>query len=231
MKAHLAKLISKLQHSQSPADYYQACTESENIEQLIFLFKQSQQSVDAFDLYQRLMLQLVADKPLPCALFILINALPTLDFFLPAIKQHHQFLQTDLKGRSILHYLFAARATKSHPPFNYIRAMMLFESNENLAKALSLKDNTQLSALEVYFMLNHDLTPLPKHELNAVIALIEIEHKQHVVEATHYPVVIRSLKKLVLEHHQKGVNTSERSLLIATYYQKDITTVNNDLTR
>ncbi|MEI8617312.1 hypothetical protein P4S63_08055 [Pseudoalteromonas sp. B193] len=98
-----------------------------------------------------------------------------------------------------------ADATKL--PFNYVRSLMLFESNDELAKALAQPNSHGLTPVACYIAYaNKPSTPV-KHEFSALLALMEIEQKQNPNAKQQLANVIKGQKV------NETTNFTERRLL------------------
>jgi hypothetical protein len=212
--------------------HYQTSEESENIAQLAYLFHQGISDNTKFDVFQQLATKLVASKHLPVALIAQIKTSDTLSFFTLALQLQDNFKKRDDLQRNALHYLFSGdQSGEDKPPFNYLRSMMLFGSNETLRDALCQRDAEGLTPIEVYLFSNQNLTPLPPHELTALLALIEIESKQQNVDTTNYIKILQGVSNL--GSRQKIIMNSElqRLILIAIYFSKPITEIVSNVTK
>lgn len=205
--------------------HYQQSDDSENLTQLRFLYDQSTKSSEGFELFQQLACQCIETKSLPTLLIPHINNLDTLSFFTPALKLEDNFKLTNQQQRNVLHYLLAGAQNTpqpQHPPFNYLRSMMLFESNEVMHDALCIRDQQNLTPLEVYLFANQNLTALPDHEFSAVLGLIEIESKKQPIEQRNFKPIRHALIKLCQQHKREFSPQLHRLQLLATYYGKNI---------
>lgn len=203
--------------------HYIASNESENVVQLAYLFQQGMSEVAKFDFYQQLATKLIESKGLPTKLIAQIKTSDTLSFFTLALQLQDNFNKTDQLQRNTLHYLLAGnQLAVKQPPFNYLRSMMLFGSNDTLRDALCQRDSQNLTPIEVYLLFNQNLAILPAHELTALLALIEIESKQQALDITNYSPIIQAAGKLC--HSQiQGINSEvQRLQLIAIYFAKPI---------
>ena len=232
MKQHMQTLIDLLSKNEGVAllNHYLASKESENVVQLAYLFQQGMRGLPTFDYYQQLATLFIESKSFPTALIAQIKTNDTLSFFTPALQLTENFKKTDHLQRNVLHYLFAGnQLTENKQPFNYLRSMMLFESNETLRGALCQRDNKNLTPLEVYLFFNKVLTPLPPHEFNALLALIEIESKQQTVDATNFIARIDNVGKLCRSQALSISTELQRLILIAIYYSKPVTHIVNEI--
>jgi len=234
MQKHIEILIKLLQKNdlKTLREHYLNSSETENIAQLGFLFQQGQIKLSSYAFYQELATSLITHKGFPFALIDKIKTQDTLNFFTPALQVEDNFNKIDDQQRNVLHYLFINNqlaADSAQPPFNYLRSMMLFESNEALRDALCQRDQQNLTPIEAYLFANKNFTPLANHELTALLALIEIESKQQEVEQTHYPLCIQSVSKICREQAMLINQELQHVMLIATYYTTPIKQVVNDI--
>ena len=232
MKPHIQTLISLLTKKDFKAllALYQQSTELENIDQLAFVYQQSQKSLSVFEFYQQIATKFIESKGLSKLLINQINTSDALSFFTPALQLNDNFRKINQQQRNPLHFLFAAQPHCIElPPFNYLRSMMLFESNETLLTALTQRDCKNLTPIEVYLIANTNLNRLANHELTALFALIEIESKQHTIDFSNYTSVIAATKKLYQPNNKVINEHTQRVLIIATYYQKSTKQVVKDL--
>jgi hypothetical protein len=234
MKKHIQIMLDLLLKNDNEGllKYYQTSEESENIAQLAYLFHQGMSDNTKFDIFQQLATKLVASKHLPVALIAQIKTSDTLSFFTLALQLQDNFKKIDHLQRNALHYLLSGnQLEEGRPPFNYLRSMMLFGSNETLRDALCQRDCEDLTPIEVYLFSNQNFTTLPPHELTALLALIEIESKQQNVDTTNYMKIIQGVSKL--GDRQKVVMNSElqRLILIAIYFSKPIKEIVSNVTK
>ena len=233
MKQHIQTLIDLLKNNDVKGllQHYRASNESENLVQLAFVFQQGQKNLARFEFYQQLATEFIQSKGLPTVLIAQINSSDALNFFTPALQLADNFNQTNQQQRNVLHALFAGNSsaqantknkTKSQPPFNYLRSMMLFESNEALHDALCQRDNQSLTPIEIYLFANQNLTALPDHEFTALLAMIEIESKKHTIDSTNYLPIVNSVNQLCLSQSRQVDSELQRLLLIATYYEQSV---------
>jgi hypothetical protein len=214
------------------AQYYLSSSEVENIGQLAFLFQQGQKSSSRFDLYQQLITKFIGSKTLPEAIIREFKTSDMLSFFTPALLAEGSFNKVNQFQRNVLHYLLVGNpsfALDVQPPFNYLRSMMLFGSNEPLCNALCQRDTQNLTPVEAYFHYNQNLTGLPNHELSALFALIEIENKQQSVDEANYMQVIQAVQKICHTQVQDINENLQRLFLIASYYKKSVKEVIIDI--
>lgn len=225
MTLHIQTLIQLLTENDDKAllQHYLVSKESENVVQLGYLFQQGRNDLSRFDFYQQLAIKWIESKSLPTALIAKIKTSDTLSFFTSTLQFKDNFTKTDHLQRNTLHYLFAGnQLIANKPPFNYLRSMMLFESNETLRDALCQRDYQNLTPIEVYLFSNPNLTALPPHELTALLALIEVESKQQEVDSTNYIPTIQAVGKLCRSQFQVINSELQRLILIAIYFTKKI---------
>lgn len=215
--------------------HYQESSEPENVSQLAYLFQQAMTSLSAFYPYQQLATKLINSKGLPTSLIGKINTNDTLSFFTSALQVKDNFKQFDQQQKNVLHYLFAGKqssnelAAANQPPFNYVRSMMLFESNGTLRDALCQRNKQNLTAIEVYLSTHNNLEALPPHELTALLALIEIECKQQTVDIKNYKLIVSTLVKLCSINNHMVDRNLQRLVLVAIYFSLPIDDVLHDI--
>lgn len=234
MQKHLQTLITLLIKMDLKAllQHYLDSNETENIDQLGFMFKQGQIKSSNFDFYQQLATSFIEKKGISSSFIAKIKTNDTLSFFTPALQIEDNFNKTDQQQRNVLHYLFTNNAlakNRIQPPFNYLRSMMLFGSNVALRDGLCQRDQQNLTPLEGYLFTNKNLTPLATHELTALLALVEIESKQQAVDPTNYSPHIQAVKKLCRDQVLLANHELQRMMLIATYYTISIEQVVTDM--
>lgn len=236
MQKHLQTLINLLTKNDLKAllQHYLDSSETENIVQLGFMFQQGQIKLSSFDYYQQLATSFIETKGFPVGLIAKIKTNNTLNFFTPALQIKDNFNKTDHQQHNVLHYLFTNNqliSASTPPPFNYLRSMMLFGSNEALSDGLCQREQQNLTPIEAYLFTNKNLTPLANHELTALLALIEIESNQQKVDQTNYSLFIQAVSKLCLDQAQLTNPELQRIMLIATYYTTSIKEVVSDMNK
>jgi len=232
MKQHLQTLINLLTTNdiKTLLQHYLSSSNTENVTQLGFMFQQGKIKSSAFDYYQQLATSLIEQKGFPPELIVKIKTHDTQTFFTPALQIKDNFSQTDHLQRNVLHYLFTNNnqmiTSNSQPPFNYLRSMMLFGSNEALRDALCQRDQQNLTPIEAYLFSNKNISSLANHELTALLALIEIESKQQAVDKTNYPLFIRTVGELCQDQVKQEL---QRIMLIAAYFAIPVKQVLSDI--
>jgi hypothetical protein len=249
MQQHLKILINLLiaNNFKAALQHYIDSSEAENVAQLAFTFQQGNKKLANFDVYQQTATKFIKAKVLPTTLIARIKTHDTLSFFTPALQFEHNFSKTNDQQRNVLHYLLtvslltgsllvdnstkenSAKVNKVQPPFNYLRSLMLFESNEPLCAALCQRDSQNLTPVESYLFTHSNLTDLPDHELSALFALIEIECKQQAIDDANYRRVLSAVIKLCNEQKISMSSELQRLILIATYYKKPLKQVIKDM--
>ncbi|OUL57256.1 hypothetical protein [Pseudoalteromonas ulvae] len=216
MKAHISSLIQYLTNKDFSGllTHYQRCDVHQQIDILAFVYQQSLKSLSVFEFYQHIATKLIQSNGLPELIIQQINTADALSFFTPALQCDSHFSKTNELKRNVVHYLLAGDT----PPFNYLRSLLLFESNEHLAQALCQRDCKNLTPIEVYLRINKQFSPLAPHEFNALLALMEAEQ-------TFNPANRHNLTdtlKQVAKHLQQQVlildDQIERIGLIGAYY-------------
>ena len=234
MQKHLQTLINLLTKNDLKAllQHYLDSSETENTVQLGFMFQQGQIKLSSFDYYQQLATSFIETKGFSIGLIAKIKTSNTLNFFTPALQIGGNFNKTDHQQRNVLHYLFTNNqliAASTQPPFNYLRSMMLFGSNDALLDGLCQRDQQNLTPIEAYLFANINFTSLANHELTALLALIEIESKQQEVNQTNYSLFIQAVSKLCRDQALLTNHELQRIMLIATYYTTSIKQVVSDM--
>ena len=88
--------------------------------------------------------------------------------------------------------------------------------------ALCQRNSKGLTPIEVYLFSNPNFTPLPQHELTALLALIEIERKQQAVEINNCIPIVEAIGKLGKNQNIPMNRELQRLILIAIYFEKPI---------
>lgn len=218
MKPHIQTLIQLLTNKDFKAllTHYQQCNEQNKIDMLAFVYQQSQKSLSVFEFYQQIATKFIEAAGLPEALIMQINSSDALSFFTPALKLNQYFTRTNYLQRNVLHYLLAGK----NPPFNYLRSMLLFESNEALSHALIARDCKDLTPVEVYLRVNNQFETLAPHELSALLGLMEAEQTLQAINPAN---LTYSINHVVKNLQQQGLSVNERVQrigLMAAYYGK-----------
>jgi hypothetical protein len=223
MKRHLQTLASLITSHDFKGllTHYKDSSESENMSQLAFLFQQAKKKPTYFEFLEQLATRLIPSKDFPLPLIERINNSDTLNFFTQALKESEAFNITDQNQRNVIHYLMSgdqSAAQHSCPPFNYLRSMMLFESNEALHDALCQRDRNQLTPIEVYLAKNVNLAPLVNHQFTAVLGLIEIQSKKQPIQSSNLKPILNAVKKLCTSQKITYDSELQRLQFIAAYY-------------
>lgn len=227
MKPHLQTLVDLLVKNdvKGMVEFYQSASEAENLGQLALLYNQGQKKPKDFEIYQQLAAKCIATKGLPKALISKINHSDLLTFFTPALQSNWHFTRTDEHGRNVLHYLLLGSQQNNqmvHPPFLYLRSLMLFETNEVLQEALIARDKQELTPMELYMSGNQNLSALPNHEFTAVLALIEFQSNQNAIDNRHFATVLSGVRELCFEQAVAMGDDLQRLQFIAYFYRMPI---------
>ncbi|WP_147386045.1 hypothetical protein [Pseudoalteromonas sp. MSK9-3] len=220
----VSALISLIKKHNLPeiSELYTRSNSSENIAQLKFMYQSALQSPEVYSFYQDLCTKVSASKAMPIGVIAGINDPARFTFFTPALKQNNGFSQANEQGNTALHILFS-NPHNSVPPFNYIRSLLLFESNEGLIHALKQRNNQQLTAIECYFAYNTHFDNLPAHELSALLALIEAQTQLLPQQETVLAAICKKLK--ASEHVHQLSEDNHRILLLASTYKVSVSAV------
>lgn len=169
--------ISKQQLNELDNDFKQLSPAQQTL-QLNHLYDSAQRLSVKYDFMQNIATRILSSNTAPSPFINQLTNIDALSFFTPALKVNKGFLVQDTQGNNVLHNVFKhADATKL--PFNYVRSLMLFESNDELAKALAQPNSHGLTPVACYIAYaNKPSTPV-KHEFSALLALMEIEQKQN----------------------------------------------------
>ncbi|GAB0111422.1 hypothetical protein [Pseudoalteromonas distincta] len=168
--------ISKHQLSEINNDFKQL-TPIQQTQQLNHLFQSAERMSVKYDFMQNLAVRILTTNHLPAPFISQLTSLDALSFFTPAFKVNKGFLAQDHKNNNVLHSVFK-HASESHLPFNYVRSLMLFESNDDLLKALAQPNHHGLTPVGCYIAYAKKTSIPVKHEFSALLALMEIEQKQ-----------------------------------------------------
>jgi len=164
-------------------------------------------------------IRILTNNPLPTSFISQLSTLDALSFFTPALKVNKGFLAQNEAGNTVLHTVFK-HPDANNLPFNYVRSLMLFESNDDLLKALAQPNLQGLTPVACYIAYaNKPTTPI-KHEFSALLALMEMEQKQNA-----------QAKQQLLNVLQSNTVNETTLLLSAAYLQRSITQVINLLSQ
>lgn len=164
-----------------------------------------------YSFLQNVATRLLGQQVLPEPLIYNIKNVEALSFFTPGLKLNNNFSVQNKQSDNVLHSVFS-QCTDSNLPFNYVRSLMLFESNENLLAALAQLNHQNLSPVGS-FIAHHRYIAMPaKHEFSALLALMEAEQKQ---TDAGKPALINALKT--------RADCNEVSLLLASAYLQQAT--------
>ena len=196
--------ISKQQLNELDNDFKQLSPAQQTL-QLNHLYDSAQRLSVKYDFMQNIATRILSSNTAPSPFINQLTNIDALNFFTPALKVNKGFLVQDTQGNNVLHNVFKhADATKL--PFNYVRSLMLFESNDELAKALAQPNSHGLTPVACYIAYaNKPSTPV-KHEFSALLALMEIEQKQN-------PNAKQQLANVI-----KGQKVNETTILLSAAY-------------
>ena len=163
--------ISKQQLNGLDNDFKQLSPAQQTL-QLNHLYDSAQRLSVKYDFMQNIATRILSSNTAPSPFINQLTNIDALSFFTPALKVNKGFLVQDTQGNNVLHNVFKhADATKL--PFNYVRSLMLFESNDELAKALAQPNSHGLTPVACYIAYaNKPSTPV-KHEFSALLALMQ----------------------------------------------------------
>ncbi|WP_166419702.1 hypothetical protein [Pseudoalteromonas sp. Z1A8] len=169
--------ISKQQLNELNNDFKQLSPAQQTL-QLNHLFQSAERLSIKYDFMQNVAKRIFTTNTPPSPFINQLTSIDALSFFTPALKLNKGFLAQDTQGNNVLHNVFKhADATKL--PFNYVRSLMLFESNDDLVKALAQPNQQGLTPVASYIAYADKPNTPVKHEFSALLALMEIEQKQN----------------------------------------------------
>ncbi|MBQ4832859.1 hypothetical protein J8L70_06365 [Pseudoalteromonas sp. MMG010] len=169
--------IAKQQLNELDNDF-KNLTSQQQVLQLKYLFQSALRMDVKYQFMQNAATHILATNQLPAEFISQFTQLDELVFFTPALKVNKGFMTYNEQGNGLLHTLFS-HADESTLPFNYIRSLMLFESNEDLLSALATPNAQGLTPVACYIAFANKTNIPIKHEFSALLALIEIEQKQN----------------------------------------------------
>ena len=196
--------ISKHQLNELDNDFKQL-NQAQQTLQLNHLYESALRMSIKYDFMQNVATRILTSNTPPAPFINQLTTTDALTFFTPALKENQGFLAQDTQGNNVLHTVFK-HANAQKLAFNYVRSLMLFESNEDLVKALAQPNARGLTPVACYIAYaNKPNTPV-KHEFSALLALMEIEQKQN-------PIAKQQLANIL-----KGMSLNETSILLSAAY-------------
>ena len=216
MDACINQLNQQMQQHQLPAivDSFVRLSDTQQTLQLLHLYESSQRMSIKYAYLQNIASRILTQHALPSELITQIHDLDRLSFFTTGLKFNHNFARQNTLQQNVLHILFSKCDGKSLP-FNYVRSLMLFESNESLLQALQQADQFGLTPVASYIANNSSEHNLPKHEFSALLALMEVEFKQNQGKV-NTAALLKAL--LVLCQASPTKSLSEYKLLLSGAY-------------
>lgn len=196
--------ISKQQLNELDNDFKQL-TPAQQTLQLNHLYESAQRLSIKYDFMQNIAIRILTNNMPPAPFVNQLITVDALSFFTPALRINKGFLAQDIQGNNVLHNVFK-HADSKKLPFNYVRSLMLFESNDDLLKALAQTNKQGLTPVACYIAYAHKQNTPVKHEFSALLALMEIEQKQN------------PNAKQQLANALKEVNLSETTILLSAAY-------------
>lgn len=196
--------IAKHQLDELDNDFKQLTPIQQSL-QLIHLYDSAVRMNIKYDFMQNIATRMLATNKLPSPFISQLTNIDMLTFFTPALKINNGFLAQDSQGNTVLHSVFK-HADANKLAFNYVRSLMLFESNEDLIKALAQPNVHGLTPVACYIAYADKPSTPVKHEFSALLALMEIEQKQN-------PTAKQQLVKII-----KGTRLNEASVLLSAAY-------------
>ncbi|WP_149981279.1 hypothetical protein [Pseudoalteromonas rhizosphaerae] len=180
MDTCISQLNQQMQQHQLQAivDSFASLSTIQQAMQLQHLYSSAQRMSVKYTYLQNIATRILTQHSLPTAIISQLNNTDQLSFFTPGLKFNHGFTQQNQQQQNVLHRLFS-ECSEAKLPFNYVRSLMLFESNENLLQALAQVNDIGLTPVASYIANNPAQHSLPKHEFSALLALMEVEFKQN----------------------------------------------------
>ncbi|MCQ8878147.1 hypothetical protein NQT69_09075 [Pseudoalteromonas shioyasakiensis] len=215
MDACITRLSQQLQQHQlqSVVDDFAKLTSQQQTLQLLHLYQSAQRMDVKYSYLQNVATRILTHQPLPQLLIKQFNDTDILSFFTPGLKFNNGFALLDEANNNVIHTLFS-HCNIAKLPFNYVRSLMLFESNENLLLALTQQNNQGLTPVASYITCNQYQQSLPKHEFSALLALMEAELKQN--KTINTAAFLKALLTLQSTLADKTIN--EYTILLASAY-------------
>ncbi|BDF95349.1 MULTISPECIES: hypothetical protein [Pseudoalteromonas] len=215
MDACINQLNQQMQQHQLPAivDSFVRLSDTQQTLQLLHLYESAQRMSVKYAYLQNIATRILTQHSLPTAMINQLNNIDQLSFFTPGLKFNHGFTQQNQQQKNVLHSLFS-ESDNTKLPFNYVRSLMLFESNENLLQALAQINNVGLTPVASYIASNPNQHSLPKHEFSALLALMEVELKQNKGNI-NTAAFLKAL--LTLSHSITGQLSEDKILLCGAY--------------
>jgi hypothetical protein len=167
--------IAKHQFNEIENDFAKL-TPVQQTQQLHHLFQSAQRMSIKYNFMQNVATRILSKNTPPGEFIEQFNNLEALSFFTPALKINKGFLAQDKNANNVLHTIFTHSRAEALP-FNYVRSLMLFESNEDLLHALAQPNKQGLSPVGCYIAFANKPSIPVKHEFSALLALMEIEQK------------------------------------------------------
>jgi len=196
--------IAKHQLDELDSDFKQLSPAQQTL-QLSHLCETALRMDIKYDFMQNMATRILTTNTPPAPFINQLTTTDALTFFTPALKENKGFLAQDTQGNNVLHNVFKhAHAQKL--AFNYVRSLMLFESNDDLVKALAQTNARSLTPVACYIAYANKPNIPVKHEFSALLALMEIEQKQN-------PLAKQQLASIL-----KGANINETSILLSAAY-------------
>ncbi|MGS0534753.1 hypothetical protein [Pseudoalteromonas sp. SaAl2] len=214
MDACINQLTQQLQQHQIQAivDDFPKLSAQQQSMQLLHLYQSAQRMDVKYTYLQNIATHILTQHPIPTLLINQFKETDQLSFFTPGLKFNNGFaLQNDSRN-NVIHSLFS-RCDAEKLPFNYVRSLMLFESNETLLLALTQYNNQALTPVASYITCNLSQTNLPKHEFSALLALMEVELTQN--KEVNTTAFLKALVALKTTLHN---TLNEYTILLASAY-------------
>lgn len=215
MDTCIKQLTHQLQHHQLQAvvDDFPTLSSQQQSMQLVHLYQSAQRMDVKYSYLQNVATRILTEHPFPKDLISEFKSTDLLSFFTPGLKFNNGFALQNEQKNNVIHTLFSHCAANKLP-FNYVRSLMLFESNESLLLALTQANNAGLTPVACYITCNVEQASLPKHEFSALLALMEAQFKQH--EDINTAAFLKAL--IMLKNTLKSQSLNEYTVLLASAY-------------
>lgn len=215
MDACIDQLNQQLQHHQlqNIVDDFPQLSGQQQSMQLLHLYQSAQRMDVKYSYLQNVATRVLSHHSLPNLLISQFKDTELLSFFTPGLKFNNGFAKQNELHNNVIHCLFS-HCDNTKLPFNYVRSLMLFESNESLLLALTQKNNLGLTPVASYICCNQNQQSLPKHEFSALLALMEAQLKQSKeVDTAAFLNALISLRNMIA-----GKTLNEYTILLASAY-------------
>ncbi|WP_462174045.1 hypothetical protein [Pseudoalteromonas xiamenensis] len=207
--------LLKNRSSQQIRDAFVQLDDSAKKHVLEWLFKQSS-NPEVYSDMQGLSVLLIDGDSIPTGFMSSLVEEDRFAFFYLALQSKQLLQMQNHQGNTLLHLMFA-NPKKTTPPFNFIRSLLLFERNEDIAKCLTVRNQQGLTPIETYLAHHASLAPIATPEMGALIGLMEAEKSQRAsVDLNNLGLILKHLCHV----HGKTtlLNAKHRLILLGAYF-------------